>query len=277
MKHDSGIRPGYCLLTHCLLALGIFLLIMWSKAGAAPLAEVLKRNELVICAHANALPYSRMNGSPAGFQIDLGRVLAGHLGVALKVHFMRLHREPRKRECDALMSVAVPGAQSHESAFLVSDPYMVYRPIVVVPKSRQLTASLEEFAPGHVAVQRGSWAHYLLTQRSIPVWVRFRTEKEIIAAVESGQAEAGIASRIAYGWYMKNHTEAPRREAVELELDKSLGFDVGIGLMSADQALLDRVNRAIARMRQAGTFAEVLARYGIALEAPFALNSVPTK
>jgi len=239
-----------------------------THSAAAPFNEILKRNELVICAHADAMPFSRQGGTPEGFQIELGRSLAAELGVMLRVHFMRLHREPRRRECDAVISVAVPKTLNTDSDYLVSDPYMRYRPVVVVPRLRPTTASLEEIAPGRIAVQSGSWAHFLLTQRDIPVWVRFRTDEEIVAAVESGQAQAGIASRISYSWYIKLHPGAQLREATELSLDDDLGFDVGVGLMDADKALLERVNSALARMRGQGIFANVLRRYGIELEEP---------
>ena len=256
-----------------LVTLGLMIAsICASHSAAAPLSEILKRNELVICAYADALPYSKQNGTPEGFQIELGRALANELGIALRTHFMRLHREPRKGECDALVSVAVPKSPEHDADYLVSDPYMRYRPVLVVPLPRPMTASLAEIAPGHVAVQSGSWAHFLLTQRNIPVWVRFRTDDEIIAAVESGQTQAGIVSRISYAWYRKLHPDAQVREATELSLDDDLGFDVGIGMMDADDALLEQVNTAVARMRQNGTFTSVLGRYGIELEEPSTLH-----
>jgi ABC-type amino acid transport substrate-binding protein len=44
---------------------------------------------------------------------------------------------------------------------------------------------------------------------------------------------------------------------------KSLG-----DLMQADQALLDRVNSTLARMRESGIIAATLERYGIVLEQP---------
>jgi polar amino acid transport system substrate-binding protein len=232
------------------------------------LSEILKRNELVMCAQADALPFSRQGGALEGFQVELGRALATELGVALRVQFMLLHREPRKGECDVLVSVAVPRRQDADVDYQISHPYMAFRPVLVVHRSRPALKSLEDFAPGRVAVQSGSWAHFLLTQRNIPVWVRFRTDEEIVDAVETGAAEAGIVSNFGYGWYRKGHPDAAVREATELALNDDLGFDVAVGLMGADQALLDRVNAGLARMSDAGIIAAALARYGIALEEP---------
>jgi len=107
-----------------------------------------------------------------------------------------------------------------------------------------------------------------LTQRDIPVWVRFRADEEIIAAVATGAAAAGLVSNFGYGWYRKNHPDAAVRQASELTLDADLGFDVAVGLMGADQALVDRVNAGLTRMEEAGVIAAALARYGIVLEVP---------
>lgn len=253
----------------CALSAGGFLaLCSTANAGAASLDEILKRNELVVCAHADSLPYSSQRGTPDGFQIDLGRALATELGVALRVQFMRLHREPRRKECDALISVAVPKNPDADIDYLVSDAYMAYRPVIVVPQARPPIRAFEDLADGPVAVLSGSWAHFLLTQRDMPVWVRYRTEDEIVGAVENDGVTAGIVSQFSLGWYLKNHPHARVRESTGIVLDEDLGFDVAVGLMEADRGLLDRVNASLANMHAKGIIAATLERYGIALELP---------
>lgn len=98
--------------------------------------------------------------------------------------------------------------------------------------------------------------------------MRFRTDEEIIGAVESGAAEAGIVSNFGYGWYRKRQPDAGVRVATEYLLDEELGFDVAVGLMDADQVLIDRVDAALRRMNEAGVIGAILARYGIELEPP---------
>lgn len=78
-------------------------------------------------------------------------------------------------------------------------------------------------------------------------------------------ATAGIVSNFTYDWYMRQHPEASIRAATEFALEDDLGFDVAIGLMSADQALIDRVNASLGRMSKDGVIANALARYGIRL------------
>lgn len=248
---------------HCLAVLALTAAGVAAQADAGTLADVLKRKALVVCAQADALPYSREGGDPEGFQVDLARALAADLDVALQMRFTRLHREPRRGECDALITVAVPRDAGRGSDYRMTNPYMMYRSLLVVRESRPEVAALEGFAPGRIAVQSGSWAHYLLTERGIPVWVRFRSDDDMMDAVESGKAEAAIVSNIGYGWYRQRHPDSPVRAASAPALDEDLGFDVAVGLMDADVALLDRINDALSRLSEAGVVDATLARYGI--------------
>jgi polar amino acid transport system substrate-binding protein len=242
--------------------------LLATQLCAAPLSQVLERKELVVCALADALPYSHDSGDRQGFQVDLARALAAELGVALRVHYTRLHREPRKGECDALITVPVPKNPGRNDDYRVSHAYMAYRPLLIVAAGQPPVTSLAALAPGHIAVQSGSWAHYLLTERKIPLWVRFLTDQERLSAVENGDAAGAIVSNFEYGWYRHRYPDTRLRAASELPLDEDLGFDVAVGLMDADQALVDRVNAALARISEAGVMDTVLARYGIARIEP---------
>ncbi|HEX7955040.1 MAG TPA: transporter substrate-binding domain-containing protein, partial [Burkholderiales bacterium] len=148
------------------------------------------------------------------------------------------------------------------------DPYMAYRSVLVVRKEEAPVRSLADLARGPVAVQSGSWAHYQFTQHGIKVWVRFRTDEDIIQAVENGDAHAGVVSNFGYEWYVHGHPQAAMRAATEFGFDPDFGYDVAVGLMEADAALLERVNAALAQMRENGTISQVLSRYGITALPP---------
>lgn len=254
----------------CLALLALAAAGITGGSRAATLAEVLRDKALVVCASADALPYSREIGEPQGFQIGLARALAADLGVALRVRFARLPREPRLKECDAVVTVAVPKGTSTQGDYRFSRPYMAYRPLLVVKAPRPVVAALEGFAPGRIAVESGSWAHYLLTQQGIPVWVRFRGDDELMEAVEHGDAEAAIVSSIGYSWYLRRHPDSRVKAADGPALDEELGFDVAVGLLGADQALVDRVNDAIERLSQAGVVDAAFAPYGVTRILPAA-------
>lgn len=261
--------------TRSVLAIVLVAIAIATDAQAATLKDIVKRNELVMCAQADALPFSRQGGDIEGFQIELGRAVAAGLGVPLHVHFMRLHREPRRGECDVLMTVAVQATAEADASYRTTRAYMSYRPVFVVRQSRTSVASIDALAPGKVAVQSGSWAHFMMTQRSIPVWVRFRTDEEIIGAVVDGDADGGIVSGFALGWYLKNHPGAPIRHAAELPLEGDLGYDIAIGIMDNDQRLVDRIDAILDDLAERGFIASTLRGYGIELQPPRRASGVP--
>ncbi|HEX2888925.1 MAG TPA: ABC transporter substrate-binding protein, partial [Vineibacter terrae] len=50
-----------------------------------PLGSIEARGVISLCAHPNALPFASRKDSPPGFQIEMARALARHLGVSLDV------------------------------------------------------------------------------------------------------------------------------------------------------------------------------------------------
>jgi polar amino acid transport system substrate-binding protein len=85
----------------CLAAL----LLCWPhRADARKLDEILARGAFSICVDPDAMPFSQRSGSPAGFEIDLAKILADRIGVRLDVHWIALRGAARGVNCDAIMS-----------------------------------------------------------------------------------------------------------------------------------------------------------------------------
>jgi len=88
------------------------LLLYWShRAEARGLDEILARGAFSICADPDALPFSQRSGAPAGFQIDLAKILADRIGVRLDVDWIALRNAARGANCDAIMGSL---AQAHD-------------------------------------------------------------------------------------------------------------------------------------------------------------------
>ena len=95
----------------------------------------------------------------------------------------------------------------------------------------------------------GSWAHYVLNSRGIPVWVRFTTDAEILAAVEAGEADAGVVSLPGFGWYRRN-SPASKVEIVKgVTIDPSLNYDTAIALRRSDIATVKALDDVLDRLR----------------------------
>jgi polar amino acid transport system substrate-binding protein len=234
-----------------------------AAAHARTLPEMAASQEFVICAAPDDMPFSRRDGTPAGLYVDLGRLVAADLGLGLGVRWIPRRELARRVGCDAIMGAAV---------VKTGDPVTSWRNVrtipwmragaVVVDTGRGPVDSLDALRDGHVAVPSGSWAHRYLDARGIPVWVRFRTDPEIIDAVVRGDADAGVVSDVAAGWY-RQQAGAGNLRVLDTLLDPDeFGFDVAIDLLDTDAATLARVNGIVRARLDDGAIAAIGRRYG---------------
>ena len=87
-------------------------------------------------------------------------------------------------------------------------------------------------------IPRRELAHRWLDAHEVPMWVRFRTEPDIIDAVVRGDADAGVVSDVAAGWYRQQSGAASLRVPDTLLDPDEFGFDVAIVLLDTDAATL---------------------------------------
>lgn len=248
--------------THGLVALACM------AAGAAPartLAEMTGSHEFVVCAAPDDLPFSRRDGAPAGLYVDLGRLVADDLGLALGLRWIPRRDLAHRVGCDAIMGAAVVKADADAPTSwrsVLTAPYMRAGAVVVADARRGSIATLDALRARHTAVPSGSWAHRWLDGRGIPVWVRFRTDPEIIDAVVRGDADAGVVSDLAAGWYRQRHGDAALQVLDTLLDDTEFDFDVAIDLLDTDAAALARVNDIVRARLADGAIAAIGRRYG---------------
>jgi ABC-type amino acid transport substrate-binding protein len=140
--------------------------------------------------------------------------------------------------------------------------------LLVLPNRRHDISSMGDLKNLHVAVASGSVMHKFLNDYGVPVWVRFRNDAEIIGAVESGQADAGIVSQPGFGWYRQNHPETELIGITNLLGEPARPFKVAIGLRRTNVETVSRINDIVKKMMADGVMAEILGRYGIQFVAP---------
>lgn len=243
----------------------IALACLATAAQARTLPEMTASNEFVICAAPDDLPFSQRGPAPSGLYVDLGRLVAADLGLALGVRWIPRRELAHRAGCDAIMGAAVVKAADPAPVTswrnVPTIPWM-RAGAVVVDTGRGPVATLDALRSGHVAVPSGSWAHRWLDAHGVPVWVRFRTDPEIIDAVVRGDADAGIVSDVAAGWY-RQQAGAARLRVLDTLLDpEEFGFDVAIDLLDTDAATLARVNGIVRARLADGAIAEIGTRYG---------------
>ena len=247
-----------------------------SGVRAATLKDVRRAGAFSICVSANQLPYSAETGPLRGFYIDIAGAIAKRLGVRLKTIWVPSREEVRHTRCDAVMgSVELTthrrcksGISQSKSYQTLSVPYVRVRSLLVVRDSHAAIHSLSDLASGHVAVPSGSVADMVMNENNIPVWVRFRTDNEIIRAVAEGKADAGVVSNLGYGWYRKRHPHSRIKAVQGFTIDPRLNFNAGVALRHANGALVTAVNKTLLELMRNGQMHAIFSRYGIAYTPP---------
>lgn len=261
-------------LCHCSLIAAVGVGVIVPTVSAASLGEILAAHEFSVCAMDDDLPFSSRGNVVKGFHIDLAQAVADRLGVVLKVIWVPSRDKVRMTNCDAMMGAPSfepttgnpPKSQS--TALVVSAPYMTVTTVLVVRPDMAPVHTLADLKALHVAVPSGSASHILMNDNAIPVWVRFRNDAEILDAVSSGQADAGVVSQIGLGWYNKQHPQAGLSRNDSLLTAPSFRFDIGIGLRRADAAMLERMNAIVKEMHDNGSLTVILGQYGIVSTVP---------
>jgi polar amino acid transport system substrate-binding protein len=258
----------------CLAAL----LLCWPhRADARKLDEILARGAFSICVDPDAMPFSQRSGSPAGFEIDLAKILADRIGVRLDVHWIALRGAARGVNCDAIMS-SLAQAQDDDAAehkpstgllrAALTLPYAHETTRIVIADDSPPVRTLDDLRGRSVAVIHASLAHYLFNEKHIPVRTLYPTQEEILAAVASKEMSAGLVADWIFGWYRKTHPESRLRILDSLLVDPDLDYNVAITLRNTDVALLEKVNSILADLQSDGSLAKLFAGYGITYRAP---------
>lgn len=247
-----------------------------SNASARTLDEIIKSNSFSICASPDDLPFSAKSSSSQGFYIDIARKISDELGVELQVDWIPSREQIRYTKCDAVMGAAAINdvnkrAETDRKAIkprLLTIPYMTAAMQLVMPAGHQEVRSIGDLKKMHVAVPSGSIVHKLLNDNEVSVWVRFRNDPEIINAVLSGQADAGVVTQAALGWYLKNNPKANLIASDKVFDDPALQYKVAIGLRRTNIETVDRINEILSRLMKDGAISEILGKYGITFVQP---------
>ena len=241
------------------------------RADAASLAELRQSGSLRLCANPSALPYSNLadKGNLAGFQIELARAVAREMGLELGVIWVRNAADIKNSDCDAVMDVV---ATSYDREGLTGPlttriPLRLSRPyaengVALVVSSRSSVRRFDDLHGKKIGVTVGTIEHEWLAKRGFGISI-FASQEDIIAAIEAGEIEVGVANPVTIGWYRHEHPSAAVKVPDGYEPETGLRWNVSIGLRRADDALLAAVDAAVARVVKQRIPAQIYAKYGI--------------
>jgi polar amino acid transport system substrate-binding protein len=258
--------------------------------------RIVSKGYVAVCFFDNRLPFSSRGEEPSGIQVDLAQALVDRLGLRLDTRWVAYRFHARQAGCDVQMGTISRANDDDDDAnedtseralnnaagrvFNLKNripprqsiPYFASKTFLITGSDLNQAKDYSDLDGHRVAVMDRSWAHYLLIQNDIPLTTRFKTELEILQAVESGEMDGGIVSNIYFGWYRLGEPGSVLRVASGFAIDPELDFNVAISLRGADDALVDRVNAVLKGLIADDTVKGIYEKYGISYSHPHGSN-----
>jgi polar amino acid transport system substrate-binding protein len=243
--------------------------VLWlaAPASARTLAAIRQQGSLGLCAHPNSLPFASRTEQPAGFQIELGQVLAQALGVSLRPEWVLISYQIPRTDCDIVLDTIAADDAPPEFGIKLSKPYYRGGVILAVPAGSAIRSFDDLSGSTKVAVSTGSVAAMAIDKRHVPISV-FGFDEDMLMALAAHEVDAAAASPLVAGYYNLRHPDRPVTLLPTSESEHELVWNVAVGMRRPDDALHSAIDQAIDRLSGDGTIAAIYRRYGIELQPP---------
>jgi ABC-type amino acid transport substrate-binding protein len=248
-------------------ALAALALIAVPPAGARTLAELQARGVVSQCANPDALPHSSNRSDRPGFQIEIGRALAEALGLKHEVQWIVPRLRAGLVDCDLLLdTIVAPGLE--RGPLRVSKPYQRSGVVLALRPGAPAATGFDDLARDlRIGVLVNSVASKLLGERGVHT-VPFAFEADMIADLADGTLDGCAVSPATIAYFVHEHPQAGVRVVRVYEREPELAWTLAVGMRRSDDALVEAVDRALARMMDDGTLARIYAGYGVEYRRP---------
>ena len=207
-------------------------------------------------------PFAVAEGDEArGFDVDLARALAADLGLEAQFTYFGydgLYDALATGQVDVLISALVIRPEQMDD-FAYSEPYFNAGQILLVPAAESETETMADLSGRTLAVELGSQGHYEATQ-----WQRrirdltldpHNSPDEALAAVEAGQADAGLVDSISGRLYLREH-DTLRLTDMPVTVEP-----FALVVRIEDERLLEKLDENLQTLEEDGRLQEIQSRW----------------
>ena len=242
-----------------------------SVSVAGPPAGTLR-----LCADPDNLPFSSATGPERGFYLDVGALVAAHLGMTTDVVWWRSFYGARAVRntlladtCDAY--VGLPAEAGYmDRRVAVSRPFLDVGYAIVAPPSLAF-ARLDDLKPRRLAVEFRTPAQSLLASKDGFNVSTFRSAEEAVEALGRQEVDAAFVWGPIAGYL--NVTKFAGAYRIVPVAGEGLQWRIGIGVRKGDETLRRRIDEALGQL--APEIRRTAEHYGFPLAAAVDLTAVP--
>jgi membrane-bound lytic murein transglycosylase F len=240
------------------------------QSGSA-LQNIQNKGRLDIITDYNSTSYFLYRGTPMGFNYEVMRAFADHLGVQLNIRLVKSIDEVYSSLSDGTVDMVcmdLPMATEKEYTVSFTDPIINARPVLVQRKpdtggkGRSLVTGADELSGKSIYVEKGSQFMKMLTMLSI-------TSKEGIHIIEHPEykteqlIDAVSGGKIDYTVAYEPVAEVNRKYHNNIDIHTVIGHDQDLvwSVSKESQDLLDEFNNWLSSMRKSKKLAILYEKY----------------
>ncbi len=203
-------------------------------------------------------------GELVGFDVELAQAAAEEMGI--KIECQPIDWTVKETELDSgnidFLWNGYSITPEREKKVLFSDPYMDNRQIIVTLKDSPVN-SKADLAGKRVTVQGESSALEAVTKDEAFVQslaeppVEYATNTECFKDIEAKRCDAIVVDEVLARYYMKQNGEDKYKV-----LEDNFGEEqFAVGMRKDDVALQEALNKALAKLKEDGTYDEIYKKY----------------
>ena len=245
------------------IALGLGVATLLAPAKADSLEKVKSSGTLTVCGVDGLLPYSSSDASVPGFEVEIARKMAEHMGVKAEyvwVSWDALIPALTGTRCDAIVN-GLFITDERKQVIDFSDPYYASGETILVRKDNDTVKGLEDIRDKSVGVLAGSVTVNLLESKGIGKLQVYPDQNTIVLELNNDRIEAAYLEAPSAAWVLRNDPSLNIR-MVDTYVPAER-FNAGVGLRKGDDTLKAAFNAAIAALRADGSIKDILHGYQV--------------
>ncbi len=241
---------------------------LYTKWFATIEAAGRSRSRLVLGGDNDYPPYEFLdgNGQPAGFNVDLTRAIARHMGLAVD-----LRLEPWSAMRKRLAAGEVDGVQGmfysfeRDKEFSLSAPHSVVQHAFVVREGSPEMSSLADLAGKTVVVMAGDIMEDLVLKQGLgPQVVAVTSQEEALRLVAAGKYDAALVAVVPALYWIQQHGWSNLRVSGHSVLAAEYCYAVAHGR----EDVLALFSEGLGALKATGEYRQIQARWLSPYEAP---------
>ncbi|MCL1963893.1 MAG: basic amino acid ABC transporter substrate-binding protein [Firmicutes bacterium] len=228
------------------------------SGGSAALADTI-----IMGTNAGFEPFEYIgeDGQPAGFDIEIAKLIAGDMGMELKIediYFDGLLAALDVGTIDFIMA-AMTITEERKEAALFSTPYFDATQAVIVLEGYDGIKSIDDLLDKKIAVQDGTTGYFLVTETlnvSPSNVAAFKASTDTILELKSGRVDCIVIDSPVAENFLRAHDGMMIVEGLDMAVE-----EYGAAVKMGNDELLAAINATLEKIMADGTYAALIERF----------------